>query len=134
MKAYNSMRRMGELLSLSESCGSFEAAVFRVRYMSGSYNGWYYPLTNDFTPNTWQQVSVQFDPTWTDPEAIAAGWIQETNTPSFQETMTNVYTTEIRVLGTGELDVGLDDFLLGEQVVPVESTTWGQVKSLFGTQ
>jgi hypothetical protein len=111
--------------------GSFTDARFRLRYMSGGYNGWYYPLTTDFTPGVWHLLSIAFDPTWSDTEAIAAGWVQESNTPSFQETLANVYTTEIRVLGTGELVVGMDDFLLGEMVTPVESTTWGQVKSLF---
>ncbi|MDD5719164.1 MAG: hypothetical protein PHQ53_05710 [Candidatus Krumholzibacteria bacterium] len=114
--------------------GSFTEARFRVRYMSGSYNAWYYPLTTDFTPGIWHLTSVDFDPTWSDSEAIAAGWVQESNTPSFQQTMANVYTTEIRVMGTGELAVGLDDFSLGEPVTTIESTTWGQVKSLFDHQ
>jgi len=114
--------------------GAFTDARFRVRYLSGSYNGWYCPLTTDFTPGVWHLISIAFDPTWSDPEAIAAGWVQESSSPSFQETMANVYTTEIRVLGTGELVVGLDDFLLGEPITPVESTSWGQVKSLFNVQ
>jgi hypothetical protein len=92
--------------------GSFEAAVFRVRYLDGSHNGWYRPLTDNFAPGEWHMTGIDFDPSWSDAEATAAGWVQESNSASFQETMANVYTCEVRAWGTGEMDIGLDVFWL----------------------
>lgn len=110
--------------------GSFINALFRVRYSSGAYNGWHRRLTQDFTPGVWHRTRILFDPTWSDAQAVEAGWVQESNSPSFQQTMTNVYTTEIRLHGAGDLVVGLDDFRLGGRVMtPVAPMSWGQVKS-----
>jgi hypothetical protein len=111
--------------------GTFEMAVFRVRYLDGSHNGWYRPLTDDFTPGTWHMTSIDFNPDWADAEAIAAGWVQESSSPSFQETMAVVYTVEVRITGTGELEAGLDEFWLRGSIVPARTSTLSQVKSLF---
>jgi hypothetical protein len=91
---------------------AFTEAWFRFRYHSANYNGWKYPLTTSFTFGNWQTYSVVFDPTWSDSQAIAAGWVQEASSASFSETMADVYSAEVRVLGNGALAIGIDNFLL----------------------
>lgn len=93
--------------------GRIDSVFFRARYLDSSYGGWHVPLTDDFTPGTWQTCEVTFDPLWTDDEARAAGWVQEAAAPSFQETMANVFTAEIRILGGLDLEVGIDNLRLG---------------------
>ncbi len=111
--------------------GTFTAADFRVRYQDSGHNGWYLPLTADFTPGAWQNLAFEFDPQWSDGEAMAAGWVQESATPTFQETMASVYTAEIRIQGSGDLEVGIDNFQLDDDLVAVEAASWGRVKGLF---
>lgn len=89
----------------------YGTARLRFRYLDSNHNGWVYALTSDFTPTPWKTYSVDFDPTWTDQEALSAGWTQESSTPSFQETMANVYTTEIRLAGSAVI-AGIDNFTL----------------------
>ena len=88
-------------------------------------------MTTDFTPGAWQSVAIEFDPQWSDGEAIAAGWVQESTSGTFQETMANVYTAGIRFLGDGDLEAGIDNFQLDDDLVGVEAASWGQVKGLF---
>ena len=111
--------------------GTFDSVVFRVRYLDSGHNGWYVPLTTDFSTGAWRNSTIEFDPNWTDGEAVAAGWIQETASASFQETMANVYTVEVRIEGEGDLEVGIDNFQLDDDYVAVEAVSWNQVKSLF---
>lgn len=111
--------------------GTFESAVFRVRYLDAGHNGWYLPLTTDFSLGEWRNSTNEFDPDWTDGEAEAAGWIQESASASFQETMANVYTVEIRIQGGGNLEVGIDNFQLDDDMVATEAVSWTEVKSLF---
>ena len=96
-----------DLLFLS---GSFSEAAFRVRFMDASHNGWRFPLTTDFAPGVWHSFVINFDPTWSDTQALAAGWIQEPFSPSFSETMANVFAPEVRLSGLGHLDAGIDNF------------------------
>lgn len=91
---------------------AFTEAWFRFRYHSAEYNGWKYPLTTSFQLGSWQTYSVVFDPTWSDSQAMAAGWVQEATSASFRETMADVYSAEVRVLGDGALAIGIDNFLL----------------------
>jgi hypothetical protein len=108
---------------------------FRVRYLDGSHNGWYVSLTDDFTPGVWQICGVEFDPLWSDAEAIAAGWVQEVNSASFQETMANVYSAGVRAFGAGELELGIDNFSLDDTVSdvpqPAAESRWSHVKALY---
>jgi hypothetical protein len=92
--------------------GDFDALWFRVRYMDATFNGWKFPLTNVFPLGTWISYTIDFDPTWSDAEAIAAGWIQESASPSFSTTMSDVYTAEVRISGEGEIEAGIDNFHL----------------------
>jgi len=107
------------------------SAWFRVRYHDSSYNGWHVPLTDDFTNDIWHECVVYFNPTWTDEEAITMGWVQEPSSPSFQDTMSDVYTAEVRIQGSGYLVLGMDNFALEDQTVSVEAATWGEIKSLY---
>ncbi len=106
-------------------------ALFRVRYLSTFYNGWYIRVTEDFTMGVWQTVTIKFDPTWSDEDALAAGWVQEAASATFAETMANVYTCEIRVLGVGSLSMGMDNFMLSNDFLPTSTPSWDMVKSLY---
>lgn len=111
--------------------GTFDGAEFQVRYLDGSHNGWYLPLTDDFSVGAWRNATFEFDPDWSDGEAMAAGWVQESSTPSFQETMANVYTISVRFRGEGDLEAGIDNFQLDDDFVGVDAVSWSGVKGLF---
>lgn len=102
--------------------GDFGDLWFRVRYMDATYNGWKFPLTNVFPLGTWISYTIDFDPTWSDAEAMAAGWIQESTSPSFSTTMSDVYTAEVRISGEGDIEAGIDNFHLycGPLIVPFD--------------
>jgi len=57
-------------------------------------------------------------PTWTDNEALAAGWIKESYSPSFRETLANVYTAEVRLSGEGFLEAGIDNYKNSSVPIP----------------
>lgn len=90
----------------------------RFRYHDASYNGWHYILTDEPVMNEWVTYTVTFNPNWTDSEASSAGWIQELTSPSFSDTMADVYYTEIRMEHTfaggalGYVSAGIDNFEL----------------------
>jgi len=97
--------------------GNFDDAWLRYRYQDSSHNGWKYDLSDVFEPG-WNSYSVTFDASWTDAQALAMGWSQEPTSPSFADTMGNVYTTEIRISGEGLLAAGIDNFQLNTASVP----------------
>jgi len=113
--------------------GLFLRAMFRIRYLDASYNDWYVVLTWNTPPGMWNTYSVDFDPNWTDAEAMAAGWVQDPPAPSFRETMAQVYAAEIRVEGYDGVDlaVGIDNFVLESRTVDATAGTWGGIKALF---
>ena len=97
--------------------GAFDAAWIRFRYKDFSHNGWMYPLTSAFSADEWRTYSVAFDPEWSDEEARSAGWLTDKDVfpaayPSepFSVTMSDVYTTEMRLSGEGFLEAGIDNF------------------------
>jgi hypothetical protein len=102
----------------------------RFRYHSYSYNGWRYLLTGPTSFDTddfdeWITYSVIICPTWTDSEAEAEGWIQESSSPSFSSTMGDVISTEVRFENWGapstynpEVYAGVDNFKLEETTMP----------------
>ena len=82
-------------------------------------------LTDSFPSGAWQSYSVTFDPSWSDAQAMAAGWATDladgSGSVSFSETLSNVFTTEVRISGVGDVQAGIDNFnLVGE--VPEPST------------
>jgi len=109
----------------------FTDVRFRVRYLDSSHNGWYIPLTEDFSTGEWRTVTKQFDPNWSDEDAMAAGWVQEPVSGTFAETMANVYTCGIRVLGVENLGMGIDNFLLTDELLATSPASWDKVKSLY---
>ena len=111
--------------------GSFDQVYFHVRYQSGSHNGWFLPLPADTGSSDWQWFDVDFDPTWSDVQATAAGWVQETNTPSFAVTMSDVYHTGIKGNGTGVLSLGIDAFRLWDETASAEEKSWSGIKMLY---
>jgi PEP-CTERM motif len=70
----------------------------RFRYQDGTFNGWHLDVADVF-PSSWQSYSVTFDSTWSDVEAAAHGWVDETGgTVPWTLLMTNVFHPEIRLL------------------------------------
>lgn len=117
--------------------GSFDNAWLRFRYQGSTQNGWDYSLTNAFSPD-WSTFSVTFDTSWTDAEAMLNGWLPDnmsisaTADPSqsWATTMSNVYSTEIRLSGEGDLVGGIDNFRLSS--VPVPAAVWLFASGLLG--
>ncbi len=101
--------------------GTFTSAVFRARFEGPTHNGWFFPFTADFTPDVWRSYVIAFDPTWTDAEALAAGWISDGDPGlTFAQTFGDVYHPEIRISGTGEpLVACIDNFRI--RACPVEN-------------
>ena len=96
--------------------GNFDGAWVRFRYQDAAHNGWVYPLTSTYQTN-WQTFSFSLNPSWTDTQARAAGWLSDTDvfgvpSPLFQTTMSDVYSAEVRISGTGNVDAGIDNFSL----------------------
>ena len=94
--------------------GSFDGAWVRFRYMDPGQNGWVYPLTSTYQTN-WKTFSFSLNPGWTDTQARAAGWLSDTDvfgvpSPSFQTTMSDVYSAEVRISGIGDVNAGIDNF------------------------
>ncbi len=111
--------------------GSFLTSYFHVRYLDASHNGWQIQLGADFDNPDWQMFAFDFDPTWTDVEAEAAGWSRDFASATFVETMANVYSTGVKATGTGSLSMGLDHFSLWDQVTSATTSTWSEIKTLY---
>jgi len=111
--------------------GSFLSVYFHVRYLDAAHNGWLLPLPADFGDTGWQFFAIDFDPYWSDQEAQAAGWLQEVSTPTFAETMADVYTSGVKATGTGVLSFGMDSFSLGDVSTSTTDMTWGGIKTLY---
>ena len=100
--------------------GNFDNAWLRFRFQDSSHNGWVYSLTDDFPLGEWRHFTVTFDPAWNDIEARAAGWVTDreaispTAIPSepWSQTMSDVFSTEIRVSAEGFSEAGIDNFRL----------------------
>jgi|GEM_PF-3554066 len=94
--------------------GDVNGAWFRVRYKDDTYNGWRYPLAEPSTSG-WNTYAIEFDPTWSDTEAMDAGWVpDEDPIVDFSTTMSDVYHPEIR-LEDGTIEAGIDNFSLFAQ-------------------
>ena len=95
--------------------GRFEWIWLRLRYHDFTYNGWYYPLPIKKMPyGRWLHYEVVFDPNWSDAQAKAAGWMQEQRSASFRDTMSDVYTLEIRLRSqdVNSTKLGIDNFAI----------------------
>ncbi|RLB04287.1 MAG: hypothetical protein DRG59_10515 [Deltaproteobacteria bacterium] len=108
--------------------------VIRFRYKSPAYNGWYYPL-GDVASSQWQTYSFEFNPSWSDNQAFAAGWSTDeginpsyTTIVSFSETMSDVWSVEARGLRSGNLDI--DNFKISP--IPIPGAIWLFASGLAG--
>lgn len=102
--------------------GNFVDTWLRFRYQDATFNGWHLDVADAF-PNSWQSYSVMFDPSWTDAEATAAGWVDETvGAISWQQLMSNVYHPEVRLIQGDDFSAiaYLDNFVL--KAVPEPGT------------
>ena len=82
--------------------GTFLTSYFHVRYLDSSHNGWRLLLEADYGNPDWQLFTFDFDPTWTDMAAQAAGWSREFTSATFVETMANVYVVGVKAAGSRE--------------------------------
>ena len=102
----------------------------RFRYQDSTFNGWRYDfgaLAGQSSDNIlWHALSVSFDTTWSDAQAMAHGWSQEGGpVVSWAQNMSNAYGTELRLqrnTSNGD-DALMDNFRL-QAPVP-EPQTWG---------
>lgn len=97
---------------LKPETGVLNTAVFRVRFRDSTFNGWHIPLDITGETTAWRSYVIRFDPTWSDAQAQANGWIQEDDRATFSQTMAEVYHPEIRLSGNSDLSVGIDNFRL----------------------
>lgn len=107
--------------------GNFVDTWLRFRFQDASFDGWHLSVEDTF-PQAWQSYLVVIDPTWTDAEAAANGWVDETaGAISWQQLMSDVFQPEVRlVLGDDQSAIGhLDNFMLRR--IPAPSTL-----ALFG--
>jgi len=115
-------------VDLNFMTANFTGAWFRVRSNIVT-NGWLFPLTAAFPTNVWNTYGVLFNPTWTDLEARAAGWVTDEDldpvsdpSPAFASVMASVGYAEVRLGSTDESTLaGIDNFGLGAPV-PEPST------------
>ncbi len=106
-------------LKVSSNTVNFNGVYLRFRYQDATYNGWRYLFTDTPVYDAWVTYSVAFDPTWTDVDARAAGWVTDEDVhpsaePSepFAVTMADVYYTEIRFEANGYVQGCIDNFHL----------------------
>ncbi|MGH6647859.1 PEP-CTERM sorting domain-containing protein [Aquabacterium sp.] len=95
--------------------GTTSDVWLRFRYQDSTFNGWRYRLTDALTGD-WQTHAVSFDASWSDLEAKAHGWQTDfadgSGSVGWAQTLSKVYTTEIRIDGTPALKAGIDNFSL----------------------
>lgn len=111
---------------LQPNVGKFDNVWLRYRYQDFTFNGWRHAMTGPFDQyGTWTTYSVTFDPSWSDAQAMANGWVQEAGpVVSFAQTMGNAYRTEVRLgldINTTSALAHMDNFI--QTPVP-EPETW----------
>ncbi len=98
-------------------------AALRFRYNSPAFNGWRFllgPVSSD-----WQTFTINFDPSWSDAQAIGNGW--DTDLPggagsvSWSQTLSDVFRTSVRLEnGINPIHFGIDNFsLIPDATVPL---------------
>ncbi|MCC6588889.1 MAG: PEP-CTERM sorting domain-containing protein [Bryobacterales bacterium] len=108
----------GFTVDLNFHTDNFNGAFFRVR-IDSSTNGWLLPLTTSFGTNTWNTYAFSFNPTWSDTDARAAGWITDQDrdalaiaSPAFATVMSSVGYAEVRLANSTDTSAlaGIDNF------------------------
>jgi hypothetical protein len=91
----------------------------RMRFRdSAATNAWVYVLTPSGTDDgTWHHYAIEFDPTWSDAQALAKGWTQEVEATGFATTMASVWSTGINVDGVA--NIGVDELRFRLRPKPV---------------
>lgn len=115
---------------LQLAAGVFTDVWLRYRFQGPGFNGWRYafdvPLDQ---PGDWFSLAVTFDPSWTDVEATANGWQQDTgDVVSFAQTMSDAYRSEVRLEldPVGTFAVARIDNYFQQHAVP-EPASWALV-------
>jgi len=111
---------------LQPNVGKFDNLWLRYRYQDSTFNGWRHAMTGPFDQyGSWTTYSVTFDPSWSDAQAMANGWLQEAGpVVSFAQTLGNAYRTEVRLgldVNTTSALAHMDNFM--QTPVP-EPETW----------
>jgi hypothetical protein len=129
--------------------GNFDNVWLRFRYQDPSFNGWTNQLTSNFAQSGWFGVSETFNALWTDAEARTHGWRPDDEVlggsapMSWAQTMSNVYTVELRFSGSGTpiaphgnfIQAGVDNFSLTavQQAAPIpEPETYAMMLAGLG--
>jgi len=106
-------------LDVRPDSGQLQSLMLRFRYLDFTQNGWVYVFPQTPPANLWTTLSVEFDPAWTDAQALANGWqpdsaLSPTAQPSqsWSTTLSDVYTTEVRLSGSLQIGTGIDNFKL----------------------
>jgi hypothetical protein len=93
--------------------GTVTGGGFRLRE-GGDVNGWVFPVSGDVISETGSTINAPLDPTWTDEEAAAAGWISEgPGVPGWQATLGSHYQLGFVANGSDGLQMGYDTITLG---------------------
>lgn len=111
-------------VDLAFGAGDFDEARLRWRAIDSSFNGWYYVIEDSLFASEWTSYSVSFDTTWDDATALSNGWVQETSSVPFATLWDDIYTSEVRLTGTGEMVAGIDNYSIGAGIpaIPLPAT------------
>jgi hypothetical protein len=99
--------------------GNFDNAWLRLQGdPGGGTNGWLYDLTDEFPiGGQWTSFAVTFDPSWSDIEANAGGWVPLSAvfagaqpSSSWSATMSDLLRAEIRLSAEGFSEAGIDNY------------------------
>lgn len=99
-------------VDLRLNAGTPSSVFFRMRYLDSRYNGWKKAIDHTLITSDWATFEAFFDPTWSDAEAIAEGWQQESSSPSFSDTLANVYALQVRCYGDASISMDYDNLVL----------------------
>src|SRR6185503_7053761 len=89
--------------------GTFSQLSLRLRYKDSTFNGWRKPLNIEGTSG--QSFAIRIDPNLSDNDAREEGWIQDDDRATFAQTLSEVFTTEIRVeAASADFRLGIDNF------------------------
>ncbi|MCI0479055.1 T9SS type A sorting domain-containing protein [Candidatus Uhrbacteria bacterium] len=94
--------------------GWYNQGWLRLRTGEDDNTGWICGFRVPNEPDgSWLTVMTELDPSWSDSDAKAMGWIRRAGAPSFSEALAGVYAVDILFLAGESVDVRLDNFRLG---------------------
>ncbi len=119
---YNVAEVVGVHVDIRVVDGAPLQVIFRVRQGAG-VNGWFYNLPLGEIGANWSSHAAPIDPTWTNAEAMGAGWAPEGAVPTWQDTLASVDSIAVRTFGAGDLTMAYDNFELMALAPPCPGDT-----------